>query len=168
MAAKKHTYHARETDFGGQKITLYSIDGLTWSTRKEELAEIMERHEYERNNFGDIKGRIIKKEGESDQESEVAKGAPNKSATKVSKAAAGKMAEDSKKNKQKEKVKSNQTKVKKALLPQKPSSSVKKGPVVSKVSKSVAKQKAAAPNKRTSAIKSKKTTVSKARKKNAA
>lgn len=47
-AAKKSKYLTKTTKFGGQTITLYSIDGLTWSTRPQELQTIMDRHANER------------------------------------------------------------------------------------------------------------------------
>ena len=46
--AKKQKYLTKKTKFGGQEITLYSLDGLTWSTRPNELQAIMDRHANER------------------------------------------------------------------------------------------------------------------------
>lgn len=41
--AKKGQFMTKTTSFGGKKVVLYSIDGLIWSTRKEELAIIKHR-----------------------------------------------------------------------------------------------------------------------------
>jgi hypothetical protein len=48
--------------FNGQKMTLFSLDGNTWSTRKVELSEIKKRHELQR---AELAG--IKEEGETAQ-----------------------------------------------------------------------------------------------------
>lgn len=64
MAAKKRiSYKSKKVSVGEQMLTLYSIDGHTWSSRKEELLEIQERHLAERLNFGgEIKGGQAAKE----------------------------------------------------------------------------------------------------------
>jgi len=55
--ARKSKYSQKTVAFGGGQITLYSLDGITWSSRKEELEAILERHEQEKANFGgQIKG----------------------------------------------------------------------------------------------------------------
>ena len=48
MAARTKKYHKKVVQFSGKKLTLYSLDGNTWSTRKTELEDIIERHEQER------------------------------------------------------------------------------------------------------------------------
>lgn len=49
MATEKTSkYMTKTTSFGGSSLTLYSIDGVTWSTRKDELDKIKERQEKER------------------------------------------------------------------------------------------------------------------------
>jgi hypothetical protein len=41
--AKKGQFMTKTTSFGGKKVVMYSIDGLVWSTRKDELAGIKHR-----------------------------------------------------------------------------------------------------------------------------
>lgn len=41
--AKKSQFMTKTTSFGGKKVVMFSIDGLVWSTRKEELAGIKNR-----------------------------------------------------------------------------------------------------------------------------
>lgn len=54
---KKMRYQKKVIAFGGKKVTLWSIDGITWSTRKNELLNVIERQEEERAKFGgQIKG----------------------------------------------------------------------------------------------------------------
>lgn len=53
---RKGAYLTKEARFGGTKVTLYSLDGVTWSSRKEELHAIQERHEKEKITFNEIKG----------------------------------------------------------------------------------------------------------------
>ena len=55
---KKQTFLKKEVSFGGKSLVLYSIDGNTWSTRKDELIAILERHEAEKITFGEIKGGV--------------------------------------------------------------------------------------------------------------
>ena len=38
----------KTTSFGGTEMTLYSLDGSTWSSRPDELEQIKERHEKQR------------------------------------------------------------------------------------------------------------------------
>lgn len=40
---KKGQFMTKTTSFGGKKVVMYSIDGLIWSTRKDELAGIKTR-----------------------------------------------------------------------------------------------------------------------------
>lgn len=47
-ASKKIRYHSKKVRFGSKEFTMWSIDGVTWSTRKDELTQIQERHEAER------------------------------------------------------------------------------------------------------------------------
>lgn len=49
---KKYRYISKTSKIGGVDVTLYSIDGATWSSRKDELVNILERHEQERTAFG--------------------------------------------------------------------------------------------------------------------
>lgn len=55
---KKANFLKREVKFGGKTVVLYSIDGNTWSTRKDELQAIIDRHEAEKVTFGEIKGGL--------------------------------------------------------------------------------------------------------------
>lgn len=41
-------YFEKKTKLGSKKITLYSLDGQVWSTRKDELENILQRHQNER------------------------------------------------------------------------------------------------------------------------
>ena len=45
---KKGKFLHKTTRFGTKELTLYSLDGVTWSTRKDELQAILDRHEAER------------------------------------------------------------------------------------------------------------------------
>ena len=57
MAQKsKGKYLTKSVKFGTKTVTLYSIDGTTWSSRAEELEAIQMRHEQERVTFAQIKG----------------------------------------------------------------------------------------------------------------
>ena len=54
---KQHKYLKKKVEFNGSTLVMFSLDGDTWSTRKEELLEIVERHELQKQNFGgQIKG----------------------------------------------------------------------------------------------------------------
>jgi hypothetical protein len=47
----------KKVPFQGKQLTMYSIDGITWSTRSEELQAILDRHSREQAGFGaDLKG----------------------------------------------------------------------------------------------------------------
>lgn len=48
QTATQIKYFTKIVQFNGQKMTLFSLDGNTWSTRKMELAEIVKRHELQR------------------------------------------------------------------------------------------------------------------------
>lgn len=53
MAGKKGNFLTKKVPFGGKEMTLYSIDGVTWSTRPDELQSIIERHSNEQKGFSD-------------------------------------------------------------------------------------------------------------------
>lgn len=55
---KKIKYLTKKIKFNGKDMTLYSIDGCTWSSRKDELCQIIERHESEKLTFGEIRGQM--------------------------------------------------------------------------------------------------------------
>lgn len=55
---KKFKYLTKKVKFGGKDLTLFSIDGATWSSRKDELVQIIERHENEKLTFGEIRGQM--------------------------------------------------------------------------------------------------------------
>lgn len=46
--SKQLTYMTKTIKFGSNTLKLYSLDGQTWSSRKEELEVIKERHENEK------------------------------------------------------------------------------------------------------------------------
>lgn len=46
--SKKARYQSRKVKFGSKELTLWSLDGCTWSSRRDELMVIQERHEAER------------------------------------------------------------------------------------------------------------------------
>lgn len=52
---KKVKYISKTVAFQGKQISLFSIDGITWSTRKQELMEIKERQERDKVSFAAIK-----------------------------------------------------------------------------------------------------------------
>jgi len=57
MSSKgKLKYMQKSVKFRGAQLTLYSLDGMTWSSRKQELTHILERQETQRITFGQIKG----------------------------------------------------------------------------------------------------------------
>ncbi len=45
---KKPKYLTKVVKFGKENLTLYSLDGNTWSSRRQELTDIANRHEQER------------------------------------------------------------------------------------------------------------------------
>ena len=55
---KKIRYLTKKVRFNGKDMTLYSVDGCTWSSRRDELAQIIERHESEKLTFGEIRGQL--------------------------------------------------------------------------------------------------------------
>jgi|GEM_PF-1144428 len=60
----KQKYLTKSTSFGNKKLTLYSLDGLTWSSRCDELEVIRERHEAQRITFAQIKGTVKPEEAD--------------------------------------------------------------------------------------------------------
>lgn len=56
---KKNEFLSKVVKFGTKSVTLFSLDGNTWSTRKAELQGILDRHEAERQkllqNMGEAK-----------------------------------------------------------------------------------------------------------------
>lgn len=53
---KKAKYISKVVKFGGKELTLFSIDGTTWSTKRTELEAIRERQEAQRANLLSGKG----------------------------------------------------------------------------------------------------------------
>ncbi len=53
---KKTKYLTKSVKFGEKQFTLFSLDGVTWSSRREELHMILERQEQERKAFNQIVG----------------------------------------------------------------------------------------------------------------
>src|SRR5690606_10717706 len=83
MSSKKKSskYLKKTVEFQGSKLVLYSLDGDTWSSRKDELHEIVERHELQKQNFGgQIKGgpqvKTIKPESKKVRPKKLRKMAP--------------------------------------------------------------------------------------------
>ena len=62
MPEKKGKYLTKQVQFGGVSFTLYSLDGVTWSSKKEELEEIHERHERQRQVLMDDTRDYMKRE----------------------------------------------------------------------------------------------------------
>jgi hypothetical protein len=56
VMAVKPKYYTKSVRFGSSEVTLYSLDGLTWSTRKDELALIQERHEAQKVTVQQLRG----------------------------------------------------------------------------------------------------------------
>ena len=55
---KKIKYLTKKVRFNGKDMTLYSVDGCTWSSRRDELTQIIDRHESEKLTFGEIRGQL--------------------------------------------------------------------------------------------------------------
>lgn len=134
MVAKKKKYFSKEVKYSGKKVTLFSLDGQVWSTRKEELAEIMERHENERASYGD---QIV-----GGPQAKIPTQRPKTTAVNAKRAApsAAKTAEE-------KKAKKPQKTATKVAAPKKTKSKAKKSTKSSTAGK---KKKAAAPKKRAS------------------
>lgn len=71
MGDKKLKYLSKSIKFGGATMTLYSLDGFTWSSRKNELLEIKERHDRERVTMADIRGESSAEEEKPAQDEEL-------------------------------------------------------------------------------------------------
>jgi hypothetical protein len=70
---KRIKYLSKTVAFQGKQISLFSIDGVTWSTRKQELLEIKERQERDKVSFAAIKEedgetRVIAKPNKSEED----------------------------------------------------------------------------------------------------
>ena len=48
MSSRRPKYQTKKVVFNGEELELYSLDGFTWSSRKDELPVIQERHETDR------------------------------------------------------------------------------------------------------------------------
>jgi hypothetical protein len=51
----KSKYQTKNVKFGGKSVVLFSLDGLTWSSRKDELSEIQARHEQQKIAFAQVR-----------------------------------------------------------------------------------------------------------------
>ncbi len=71
---KKGDFLTKVVKFGAKSLTLYSLDGNTWSTRSGELKAILDRHEAERQkllqNMGEAKAQEEKEKGATEEEQE--------------------------------------------------------------------------------------------------
>lgn len=74
---KKSKYLSKSVKFGSKQLILYSLDGNTWSSRKDELHQILERHDQERAAFNQMIGEAAKARevGEEDSAEAVVSGA---------------------------------------------------------------------------------------------
>ena len=70
MAGRSPKFQTKKIKFNGQELTLYSLDGATWSSRKAELSEIHDRREDNRVTFEEIRSGIVQKKGGSKESSE--------------------------------------------------------------------------------------------------
>ncbi|NBW41218.1 hypothetical protein EBR25_09480 [bacterium] len=61
MAASKTDYLTKIVEFNDSKLTLYSLDGATWSSRKDELQVIKTRYEESRVTYEEIRSGVINK-----------------------------------------------------------------------------------------------------------
>ncbi len=57
--SQKQKYITKNVQFGGKRLTLFSLDGCTWSTRREELETIVERHEAAKVTAAHLRGEVI-------------------------------------------------------------------------------------------------------------
>ena len=71
---KKGDFLTKVVKFGAKSLTLYSLDGNTWSTRSGELKAILDRHEAERQkllqNMGEVKAQEDQEKGSTEEEKE--------------------------------------------------------------------------------------------------
>jgi hypothetical protein len=58
MASKRDGIYHKSVSFGGKSMTLYSLDGFTWSSRKDELHLIEERREAQKVTAAQLKGEV--------------------------------------------------------------------------------------------------------------
>lgn len=58
MASKRDGVYHKSVSFGGKTMTLYSLDGLTWSSRKDELQVIEDRREAQKVTAAQLKGEL--------------------------------------------------------------------------------------------------------------
>lgn len=65
---KKSKYLSKSVKFGSKQLTLYSLDGNTWSSRKDELHQILERHDQERAAFNQMIGEAAKARDAGEEE----------------------------------------------------------------------------------------------------
>ncbi|MCI5064727.1 hypothetical protein MRY87_03265 [bacterium] len=61
MTSRKPRYLTKTVRFDGEEHTLFSIDGATWSSRKEELSQIQDRYEDGRVTFEEIRSGVVQK-----------------------------------------------------------------------------------------------------------
>ncbi|MBX7143670.1 MAG: hypothetical protein K1X79_04395 [Oligoflexia bacterium] len=73
---KKIKYLSKTVKFAGKSMTLYSLDGMTWSSRKDELHQILARQEQERAAFNQMIGDAATKAKSAETTEE---GAPEES-----------------------------------------------------------------------------------------
>lgn len=72
MAPRKERYQSKTVRFQGKELQLFSLDGFTWSSRKDELEIIKERQENARVSFEEIRtGVITKKEKPEGEEEDI-------------------------------------------------------------------------------------------------
>ncbi len=64
MPSRKERYQSKKVFFQGQELELFSLDGHTWSSRKDELEVIKDRQENARVSFEEIKSGVIKRASE--------------------------------------------------------------------------------------------------------
>lgn len=71
---KRIKYLTKVVKFGGKDLTLYSIDGVTWSSKKNELLEIQDRHEKQRAALQGLKPEVeeepVDKEAKEEEKEE--------------------------------------------------------------------------------------------------
>ncbi|MCB0330581.1 MAG: hypothetical protein KDD70_12980 [Bdellovibrionales bacterium] len=80
MTAKKSRYLTKTVTFNNEELTLYSLDGATWSSRKQELSDIQTRHEDDRVTFEEIRSGVVNKKNGKERDAEDSGPAPQKAA----------------------------------------------------------------------------------------
>lgn len=157
MSAKKDGMYTKKITVGDNTFTLYSLDGITWSSRKEELKVIEERREAQRVTADQLRGdapsgaptpRLAFTNGRSKSDPKAEYPKPEHPAALLLKAEAAKKKADVAEEKKRLAKKAAEAKsaLKKAA----------KGKVVAPAGKKPVKAKPAAKGKRPSATKSKK------------